>query len=211
MKIFIDGHFYIPEEAKISILDRGFLYGDGIFETMAVYHGKIFRLQQHLERLYQSAKAIAFTIPHSPDELTQYLYQTITENTYQPGLLRLTLSRGIGVHGLDPDACIQPTVAILPFPAKSYSEKLKQGAHVIIANTRHIPPACLNPGIKCANYLVNILAYREAMQCNADEAIMLNLDGFITEGSTSNIFFIKDKTTGPTLLKSLFSLHNLIY
>lgn len=191
MKVFLNGHIVPIEDASVSVLDHGFLYGDGIFETMRAYDNKIFKLDEHLKRLEKSAGFIELKIPHTNKELKKYIYNTIEANNLRDATVRLTITRGPGPTGLNIKECNTPTVFIYaqpftPYPAKYYTE----GASVIVSTVRRNLKEALNPEIKSLNFLNNILAKNEATKKKAVEAIMLNSEGFITECSVSNIFFV---------------------
>lgn len=194
MFVYINGRFYPEEEAKISVFDRGFIYGDGVFETMRTYAGKIFKLDKHLLRLRHSAGLILLKIPFSDEELREVLVIALARNNLKDALLRLTISRGIGERGLDISPCLNPTIVITAHPLPELSSSYyEDGASIVITKTRRLHPDCLNPAIKGANFLNNILAKAEANKAGALEGIMLNLDGFVTEGSVSNIFLVKEE------------------
>ncbi len=157
--VYLNDKLYPKEQALISVFDHGFLYGDGVFETMRAYGGRIFRLEAHLERLFASAAAICLEIPYTAAQLGEALYLTLKENQLADASLRLSISRGPGLLGLDPDKCPRPTLVIIANPAPAYPPSLyQQGVAVIIADTRRTPPSALNPEIKSANFLNNILA-----------------------------------------------------
>ncbi len=194
-KVFINGRFCEEDEARLSVFDHGFLYGDGIFETLRVYGGRIFRLEAHLARLRTSAARIALRLPWDDDGLSETLRKCLAVNGCDEAVLRLTVSRGPGPPGLDPDLCPTPTLVVLTRPFNGYPESLyREGVSAVLVSVRKPPVDVLDPGIKSANYLNNILARIEAKQAGADEAILLNHDGFLTEGSVSNLFFFKDRT-----------------
>lgn len=194
MFVYLNGKFYPEEEAKISVFDRGFIYGDGIFETMRAYAGKIFKLDEHLLRLRHSGDFILLKIPFSDEKLKEVLASTLARNDLKDAILRLTISRGIGERGLGIDSCLDPTIVITTHPLpKLPPGYYKEGVSIVITKIRRLHPDCLNPAIKGANFLNNILAKAEADKAGALEGVMLNLDGFVTEGSTSNIFVVQEK------------------
>jgi branched-chain amino acid aminotransferase len=192
MKIYIDGKFYDKEQAMISVFDHGLLYGDGVFEGIRVYHGKVFKLSDHITRLYASAKAIALTIPLKKREMEKAVLDAVRINRKKNGYIRLVVTRGEGTLGLDPVHCGKPTVIIIVADIQLYPEELyKKGVKIITASTRRIPPKCLDPRIKSLNYLNNILAKLEARRSGAMEALMLTTEGLVAECTADNIFIIK--------------------
>lgn len=193
--IYLNGKLLPETDAKVSVFDHGFLYGDGIFETMRTYNGKIFQLDAHLTRLFASACAISLKIPYNKTRLSEALYLTLKANNLANTSLRLTISRGEGAAGLDPDNCPKPTVVIMPRKAPALTSEIYQkGVTVIIAKTRRMPPNALSPEIKSLNFLNNILAKIEAKTAKAFDAIMLNQDDYLCESTVSNIFFVKQGT-----------------
>ncbi|MCE1247310.1 MAG: branched-chain-amino-acid transaminase [Firmicutes bacterium] len=200
--VYIDGVFYDKkEDAKISVWDHGLLYGDGLFEGIRVYNGKIFRFDEHMKRLYDSAKTLAIDIPHSYEELKQLTIDTVRRNGKPDTYIRLVVTRGPGDLGLDPRKCKHSTVIIIVddialFPPEPYEVGMK----VIIASTRKNHMAALNSNVKSLNYLNNILAKIEAVHAGVPEAVMINIHGYITEGTADNVFVVKDgiiKTPPP--------------
>ncbi len=192
MKIYIDGKFYDKEQAVISVFDHGLLYGDGVFEGIRVYHGKVFKLSDHITRLYASAKAIALTIPLKKREMEKAVLDAMRINRKKNGYIRLVVTRGEGTLGLDPVHCGKPTVIIIVADIQLYPEELyKKGVKIITASTRRIPPECLDPRIKSLNYLNNILAKLEARRSGAMEALMLTTEGLVAECTADNIFVVK--------------------
>jgi branched-chain amino acid aminotransferase len=193
MLVYINGKIVPSGEAVVSVFDHGFLYGDGIYETMISYDGVIFKLDEHLQRLYRSASLIGLTIPLEAERLKSALYETILANVLKNAYVRLTISRGRGPIGLDPELCHQPTIVIMAQALKEYPETLyEKGVQLIISETRRNLKEAIDPRIKSMNFLNNILAKIEAINRDAYEAIMLNVHDHITEGTISNIFFIKD-------------------
>ncbi len=181
------------EQARVSVLDRGFLYGDAIFDTMAAYDGAIFRLATHLDRLETSADLLGLTVPVGRTELEHRLYACLEKNGRRDAILRLTLTRGRGARGLATDGCTDPTLVILCYPPKLYPPRMiETGARLIVSSIQRIPAEALPAIAKTANYLNNILAYREAAEKGADEALMLTTTGDVAEGSVSNIFLVSD-------------------
>jgi len=193
MFIFLNGNIVTSKEAVVSVFDHGFLYGDGIYETMRVYAGVVFKLDEHLKRLYRSASLIGLTIPPEIDHFKIAVYETLIANALRNAYVRLTISRGRGSLGLDPDLCPEPTIVIIAQELKEYPKSFyKNGISTIIAETRRNFKKAINPRIKSLNFLNNILAKIEAKKRNAYEAVMLNANGKLTEGTISNIFFYKD-------------------
>lgn len=192
--VFIDGKYYDNrEDARVSVWDHGFLYGDGIFEGIRVYNGKVFRCREHLQRLYDSAKTVAIKIPYPIDEMEKIMIDTIRRSKMTDCYIRLVVSRGVGDLGLDPRKCLKPSVVVIVdtislFPAELYD----RGIDVIIASTRKNFMESVNPNVKSLNYLNNILAKIEAVNAGVPEAIVINVHGYVTEGTADNIFVVKD-------------------
>lgn len=184
----------VPEsEACVSVFDHGFLYGDGIYETMRAYDGVVFMFDEHLSRLQRSASLIGLAIPKDMQDLQKAVYETMQANSLSDAYIRLSVSRGYGPIGLDPDLCKKPTLVIITNPFKSYPDSYyENGIGLIIAAVRRNHKEALNPQIKSLNFLNNILAKIEAKRVDAYEAIMLNSEGHLTEGTISNIFFVRD-------------------
>jgi branched-chain amino acid aminotransferase len=195
LKIYISGKFYEKQDAKISVYDHGFLYGDGVFEGMRSYGGKVFRLAQHLERLWASAKAIWLTIPMTQEEMAQAVYQTLQINGIRDGYIRLVVTRGAGALGLDPNKCSDPQVVIIADHIQLYPRELyERGLEIITASTIRNHSAALSPRIKSLNYLNNILAKIEGLQAGCVEALMLNAKGEVAECTGDNIFIVRKGT-----------------
>jgi branched-chain amino acid aminotransferase len=193
MKVFINGELVEKEEAKVSVFDHGFLYGDGVFEGIRAYNGLIFRLRQHLERLYRSAHTIMLEIPMSMDELQEAIIKTLRANNLKDAYIRLIVSRGEGDLGLDPRKCKNPNVIIITDKIALYPQELyEKGLEIITVPTRRNIPEGVNPQIKSLNYLNNILAKIEAINCGYEEAIILNNEGYVVECTGDNIFIYKD-------------------
>jgi branched-chain amino acid aminotransferase len=194
MIIYIDGKFYPEEEAKVSVFDHGLLYGDGVFEGIRAYEGRIFKLEEHLRRLEDSAKAILLKIPLDRDEMRTAVLETCKRNKMKAGYLRLVVTRGKGYLGLSPDRCKKPTVIIIASELELYPEKYyREGLRVVTVPTWRNSPAALDPAIKSLNYLNNILAKIEGQQAGAQEVILLNPQGMVAECSGDNIFLIRDQ------------------
>lgn len=195
MQVNINGELSSVEEARISPLDRGYLYGDGIFETMRSYGDEIFKLDEHLDRLYASAQAILLEIPYSKEELISEIERTLQANNLvgEDAYIRLSFSRGEAKIGIDPTVDVEPTLMIITKPLTPPSPKLyEEGWEVITVPTRRNQVAAVSPRIKSCNFLNNILAKAEAKLAGVDDGIMLNQQGFVTEGTVSNIFVVKD-------------------
>ena len=191
MKIFLDGEFVEKEDAKISVFDHGLLYGDGIFEGIRVYRKCVYRLQEHLERLWHSAKDILLEIPMSPKEMEEAVCESCRQNGIVDGYIRLLVTRGKGDLGLSPNSCPNPSVIIIADTIRLYPEDhYTEGLSIVTVPTRRSGPAALNPAIKSLNYLNNILAKMEAAQSGALEAIMLNDQGYVAECTGDNIFIV---------------------
>ena len=194
MKIFIDGAFYDKKDAKISVFDHGLLYGDGVFEGIRAYGGRIFRLDEHLRRLQESANAIYLTLPMSLKGIEEAVIETVRANALKDAYIRLVVTRGVGDLGLDMRKCrgracliiIADKIELYP---GSYYEK---GLELITTTIRQRSPDQLPPGIKSLNYLANVLARAEAARAGAQEAVLLNHEGLVTECSSDNIFFVYD-------------------
>lgn len=186
--VYIDGKYYPESQAKISVFDHGLLYGDGVFEGIRAYNGRVFKLDEHVNRLYESAKAIELRIPLSAKEFKEVILTTIRKNKLQDSYIRVVVTRGHGDLGLDPRKCPKPTVIIIA----SYMTPLYEGlnATAIIPFTRRNALTALNPMIKSLNYLNNILAKIEANKAGTNEAIMLNQNGTISEGTGDNVFIV---------------------
>jgi branched-chain amino acid aminotransferase len=193
MQVYVNRKLVPAKEAVISVFDHGFLYGDGIYETMRVYDGVIFMLDEHLRRLYRSASLIGLTVPLDTDSLKTSIYDTLMANSLKNAFVRLTVSRGYGPIGLDPDLCPEPTIVIITQEMKDYPKSFyEKGINLIIPDTRRNFKEAINPQIKSLNFLNNILAKIEAKKKGAYEVIMLNVYGKLTEGTVCNVFFFKD-------------------
>ena len=191
MEVYIDGKFYPKADAKVSVFDHGFLYGDGIFEGIRLYEGNVFRLEEHLERLEMSAKAIMLQLPWTRKEIADVVCESCRRNKLTDGYIRLIISRGVGDLGLSPKTCPKPSIICIADKITLYPEALyTTGMKIITAPTRRISPAALPPMIKSLNYLNNILAKMEALQHGYHECIMLNDQGYVAECTGDNIFLI---------------------
>ena len=191
-KIYIDGKFYAEANAKVSVFDHGLLYGDGIFEGIRFYNGRVFRLEEHLERLWDSARSICLEIPMARQEMTEALLETVRQNHLRDGYIRLLVTRGVGNLGLNPEQCKKPSVIIIAATIALYHEDFyRKGLNIVTVATRRSNPASLNPAVKSLNYLNNVMARIEANLAGADEALMLNDAGNIAECTADNVFIIK--------------------
>ena len=191
-KIYIDGKFYSEASAKVSVFDHGLLYGDGIFEGIRFYNGRVFRLEQHLERLWDSARSICLQIPMTRQEMTEALLETIRQNQLRDGYIRLVVTRGVGNLGLNPEQCKSPSVIIIVATIALYhADFYRKGLSIVTVATRRSNPASLNPAVKSLNYLNNVMARIEANLASADEALMLNDAGNVAECTADNVFIIK--------------------
>jgi len=193
LKIWLNGKLVDRKDAKLTVFDHGTLYGDGVFEGIRIYGGKIFQCQAHVDRLFDSAKAIRLAIPYTKQELTDAMYETLKANGVADGYIRLAVTRGEGTLGLSPFKCPSPNVFIIAGQIVLYPEEMYQhGMAVIIARTIRTSPRMLPPWVKSMNYLNNIMAKIEAIDAGVAEAIMLNEDGNVAECTGDNIFIVKD-------------------
>jgi len=192
LQIHIDGKLCDEADAKISVFDHGLLYGDGVFEGIRFYCGRVFKLKEHIDRLYDSAKAIQLTIPLSHEEVTEAVIETIRANELQDGYVRLLVTRGVGSLGLNPFLCKQASIVIIASKIALYAEeKYQQGLTLVTCSTRRPAPAALSPSVKSLNYLNNIMAKVEAINAGAEEGVMLNEQGFVAECTGDNVFVVK--------------------
>jgi len=194
LKIFISGKLVDKEDAKVSVYDHGFLYGDGVFEGIRCYSGRVFRLEEHLIRLWESAHAIWLEIPMTREAMVKAVYDTLKANEITDGYIRLVVSRGAGTLGLDPRRTSNPQVIIIADHISMYPEEFYQnGLKIITASTIRNHPGALSPRIKSLNYLNNILAKIEGIQAGCIETLMLNTRGEVAECTGDNIFLVKNK------------------
>jgi branched-chain amino acid aminotransferase len=192
LKIYISGKYYDKENAKVSVYDHGFLYGDGVFEGMRSYGGKVFRLKAHLDRLWASAKAIWLTIPISQDDMAKAVNDTLATNGIKDGYIRLVVTRGAGALGLDPNRCSDPQVIVIADHIQLYPKEMyEKGLEIVTASTIRNHSAALSPRIKSLNYLNNIMAKIEGLQAGCVEALMLNAKGEVAECTGDNIFIVR--------------------
>jgi branched-chain amino acid aminotransferase len=193
MKIYIDGKYYDERTAKISVFDHGLLYGDGIFEGIRAYNGRVFKLKEHIDRLFCSAKSLILSIPLGHAEMMAAVVETCRRNKLRDGYIRLVVTRGPGTLGLNPNRCKKPSVIIIAGKIQLYPPELYQhGMEIITVPTTRNLHSALNPAIKSLNYLNNILAKIEANNAGYEEAIMLNAEGFVAECTGDNIFIVKE-------------------
>ncbi len=191
-KVYISGRLCPREEAKISVFDHGLLYGDGVFEGLRSYGGRVFRLEEHLRRLWDSARAISLEIPISIHDMASAVQQTLEANHIQDGYVRLIITRGAGPLGLDPNETADPQVIIIADHIQLYPREFyEKGLEIITASTIRNHPAALSPSIKSLNYLNNILAKLEGLQAGCVEALMLNFKGEVAECTGDNIFLVR--------------------
>ena len=192
MRIYVDGKYYDQKNAKISVFDHGLLYGDGIFEGIRAYNGRVFRLAEHIDRLFCSAKGILLKMPLSHGEIVRAVLETCRRNRIRDGYIRLVVTRGAGTLGLNPNRCKNPSVIIIADKIQLYPAELyERGMEIITVPTTRNLHSALNPAIKSLNYLNNILAKIEANNAGCEEAVMLNAEGFVSECTGDNIFIVK--------------------
>ncbi|AXF55817.1 branched-chain-amino-acid transaminase [Salicibibacter kimchii] len=192
--IFLSGEFVQKNEAKISVYDHGFLYGDGVFEGIRAYNGNIYRLNEHLVRLYESAKSIMLDIPYDFENMKELIAETVRKNGLRDAYVRVVVSRGVGNLGLDPKSCGTAQVVVIAEELALFPKELYEtGLEIVSVATRRNRPDVLSPKVKSLNYLNNILVKMEANLANVPEALMMNNEGYVAEGSGDNIFLVKDK------------------
>ncbi|MBP7826735.1 MAG: branched-chain-amino-acid transaminase [Verrucomicrobia bacterium] len=209
MRVYIDGKYYDEAKAKISVFDHGLLYGDGIFEGIRAYHGRVFKLQEHVDRLYHSAKALLLTIPMSPPEMMRAVVATCRKNRLRNGYIRLVVTRGVGTLGLNPNRCKQGSVIIIAGQIQLYPEAYyRNGLAIVTVPTVRNLHSALNPAIKSLNYLNNILAKIEANNAGVEEAVMLNAEGYVAECTGDNLFIVRDDEvlTPPLAAGALYGI-----
>jgi branched-chain amino acid aminotransferase len=206
MKVYLNGELVNKESARVSVFDHGYLYGDGVFEGIRAYNGVIFKLKEHIDRLYRSAHMIMLEIPLSKQEMQEAIITTMRANNLKDAYIRVVVSRGEGDLGLDPRKCKNPNVVIITDKIVLYPQELyENGLEIITVPTRRNIPEAINPQIKSLNYLNNILAKIEAINSGYQEAIMLNHDGFVVECTGDNIFILRENIlfTPPAYLGAL--------
>jgi branched-chain amino acid aminotransferase len=209
MKIYIDGKYYDERTAKVSVFDHGLLYGDGIFEGIRIYNGRVFKLKEHIDRLFYSAKAILLQIPLSHAELVKATVETCRKNKLRAGYIRLLVTRGVGNLGLNPRTCKKPSVVIIADKIQVYPPELyMRGMDIVTVPTVRNLHSALNPAVKSLNYLNNILAKIEANNAGVEEAVMLNAEGFVSECTADNLFIIKqgEVFTPPNSAGALYGI-----
>jgi len=202
MIIYYDGKYVPDDQAKVSVFDHGFLYGDGVFEGIRAYNGKIFRLKEHLDRLYDSAKTIDIHPPISKEEMTEAICETLRKNNLTDAYIRPIITRGVGDLGLDPRKCPKASVIIIAVTwGAMYGDLYEKGLKGVTVSVRRNPAECLPPNVKSLNYLNNILAKIEANYKGGDEAIFFDTNGYLSEGSGDNLYIVKNGEilTPPTL------------
>ncbi len=192
MRIFIDGKYYDEKNAKISVFDHGLLYGDGVFEGIRAYHGRVFKLAEHIDRLFNSAHAILLKIPMTRAGIIRAVVECCRQNKIRDGYIRLVVTRGVGTLGLNPHKCKRPSVIIIAGKIQLYPPEFYQrGLDLVTVATARNLHSALNPAIKSLNYLNNIMAKIEALNSGCEEAIMLNSEGFVAECTGDNLFIVK--------------------
>ena len=192
LKVYFNGKFVPEAEARVSVYDHGLLYGDGVFEGIRAYEGRVFKLHEHVDRLYQSAKAIALDIPLTRAEMADVILQSCRENDLHDAYIRPVVTRGVGDLGIDPRRCKEPTVFVLARPLlRLYGDdRYAQGLKVVSLSARRNPIDCLSPNIKSLNYLNNVIGRLEANRQGADEGLFLDTSGFVSEATADNLFIV---------------------
>ena len=209
MKIYIDGKYHDPRTATVSVFDHGLLYGDGVFEGIRAYNGRVFKLKEHIDRLFYSAKSILLTLPMSHANLMKAVVDTCRRNKIRDGYIRLVVTRGVGTLGLNPLRCKNPSVIIIAGKIQVYPPGLYQkGMEIVTVPTVRNLHSAVNPAIKSLNYLNNILAKIEATNSGCEEAIMLNAEGFVAECTADNLFIVKEGhvSTPPLSAGALYGI-----
>lgn len=209
MKIFIDGKFFSERDAKVSVFDHGLLYGDGVFEGIRAYNGRIFKLKEHIDRLFYSAHAIMLEISMSRGELSEAVRATVRANKLKDSYIRLIVTRGVGSLGLNPRSCKSPSVIIIAGKIQVYPPELyAAGMEMVTVPTVRSLHSAVNPAIKSLNYLNNILAKIEANNAGVEEAVMLNASGYVAEGTADNLFIVKQGAlfTPPLAAGALYGI-----
>ena len=193
LQILIDGEFYAEADAKISVFDHGLLYGDGVFEGIRFYNDRVFRLEEHIDRLFDSAKAIHLEIPSTPAEVCKMVTDTVAKNGLHDGYIRLVVTRGAGALGLSPYQCEKPSIICIAATITLYPEEYyRDGLILATCATRRPTHDSLSPSVKSLNYLSNVMAKVEALAAGAQEGVMLNTEGYVAECTGDNIFVVKD-------------------
>lgn len=201
LQVYVDGEFYSKEDAKISVFDHGLLYGDGVFEGIRFYKDRVFRLEQHIDRLFDSAKAIHLEIPSTREEVCEMVLATIRKNDLHDGYVRLIVTRGVGELGLSPYRCEKASIIVIASTISLYpEEKYEKGLILATCATRRPTHDSLSPAVKSLNYLSNVMAKVEALASGAEEGVMLNTEGYVAECTGDNIFVVKNgKIYTPTV------------
>ncbi len=196
LSVYVNGKFVPQSEAKVSVFDHGLLYGDGVFEGIRAYNGRVFKLERHMDRFFQSAKAIDLKLPHTKEEMVRIILDTCRRNDIREGYIRPIVTRGVGDLGLDPRKCKSgPSVVVIAQPTINlYGKVYERGLKVVTSSYRRVPPQSLSPSIKSLNYLNNIMAKVEANQYGADEALMLDIHGYVSEATAENVFIVRNHT-----------------
>ena len=212
MIIYIDGKYLPDDQAKISVFDHGFLYGDGVFEGIRAYDGRVFRLKEHLDRMYDSAKTIDLHPPLSKDELSEVICELLKKNKLDNAYIRPIISRGVGDLGLDPRKCPKPSVIVIATSwGAMYGDLYEKGLRAITVSVRRNPAEALPPNVKSLNYLNNILAKIEANYKGGDEAIFFDTNGYISEGSGDNLYVVKNgEILTPATLNNLRGITRMV-
>jgi len=192
LKIYLNGEYVAEEEAKVSVFDHGLLYGDGIFEGIRAYNGRVYKLEEHVDRLFNGARAIMLEPPVGKEEMAEIVLETMRQNNLRDGYIRLVITRGKGDLGLDPAKCQKPTLFCIAAAIKLYPQELyDNGLEVVTVPTRRNTPETINPQMKSLNYLNNIMAKIEAKLAGVEEAIMINNEGYVAEATGDNIFIVR--------------------
>ncbi len=193
LQVYVDGRLVDEQDAKISVFDHGLLYGDGVFEGIRFYNGRVFRCEEHIRRLFDSANAIALRIPMTPEEVTEAMIKTIRANDLRDGYVRLVVTRGAGGLGLNPHLCPKPSLIVIASTITLYPpEDYVNGLKLVTCSTRRPTPASLSPEVKSLNYLNNVMAKLEALNAGAVEGVMLNEQGFVAECTGDNVFVVRE-------------------
>jgi len=194
MWVYLNDCFVQKEHARVSVFDHGFLYGDGVYETLRAYQGRIFLWERHMARLRRSCELIGLDLPMHHEAWIPIIAELLVRNGLQDAGLRLTVSRGEGELGIDPSLCSNPTIVVMAKPVVTYTDQQRaQGKVLHLSSVRRNPELAQSPQIKALSFLNNILAKQEAVRVGADDALMLNMDGYLSECTTSNIFFVKNQ------------------
>src|SRR5215468_3629296 len=188
--IYVSGTFRGDEDATVNVLDHGLLYGDGIFEGIRAYNGRVFKLDRHIDRLFESAKALRLQVPLSREAITAIVLDTCRRNEIVDGYIRLVITRGIGGLGIDPSTCTKPEVIVIARPTLSFYREASRGIRLVTSSLRRPSPDTLSPSIKSLNYVNNVLARMEANDHGADEALLLDVNGYVAEATADNIFLV---------------------